>query len=75
APGIAHVTQLCIAPDRQGHVLGRYLMDASLEGLRGRGYRGVSLTVTAENESAVRLYRRLRFDVIKGFAAFARTLA
>lgn len=75
APGIAHVTQLCIAPDRQGHGLGRYLMEASLEGLRGRGYRGVSLTVTAENESAVRLYRRLRFDVIKGFAAFARTLA
>lgn len=74
APGIAHVTQICVARARQGQGLGRRLMEASLKRLTARGYRGVSLTVTAENEPAVKLYRRLGFHVIKGFAAFARSL-
>lgn len=75
APGVAHVTQLCVEPRCQGRGLGRRLMEAALARLAASGYRGVSLTVTAENQAAVGLYRRLGFDVLKGFAAFARTLA
>ena len=74
AAGVAHVTQVCVAPERQGQGLGRALMEAVLARLAGRGYRGVSLTVTAENERAVQLYYKLGFQVIKGFAAFARDL-
>jgi len=74
AAGVAHVTQVCVAPDWQKRGLGRRLMEEIVAGLGARGYRGVSLTVTAENEPAVKLYRRLGFDVIKGFAAFARDL-
>jgi len=74
AAGVAHVTQVCVAPERQGQGLGRALMQAVLARLAGRGYRGVSLTVTAENERAVQLYYKLGFQVIKGFAAFARDL-
>ncbi|MEE8200936.1 MAG: GNAT family N-acetyltransferase [Candidatus Acidoferrales bacterium] len=74
APGIAHVTQVSIAREWQGRGLGRCLMDASLARLVARRFRGVSLTVTAENVPAVRLYNRLGFHILKGFAAFARTL-
>lgn len=74
APRIGHITQICVRPDWKGKGLGRSLMLAALNRLAAKGYRGVSLTVTAENEAAVKLYRQLKFDVIKGFAAFARTL-
>ena len=73
APDTAHVTQLCVRRERQGEGLGRQLMEASLARLAALGFRGVSLTVTAENEPAVKLYAHLGFRVIKGFSAFART--
>jgi len=74
AAGVAHVTQVCVAPARQGQGLGRALMEAVLARLGAGGYRGVSLTVTAENKPAIELYYKLGFRVIKGFAAFARDL-
>ncbi len=42
-------------------------MQETLDQLAAKGYEGVSLTVTAENHSAVRLYRDLDFHVIKKF--------
>ncbi len=39
-----------------------------------KGYEGGSLTVTAENHSAVRLFRDLDFQVIKEFTAYAHNL-
>jgi len=74
AAGVAHVTQVCVAPARQGQGLGRALMEAVLARLAASGYRGVSLTVTAENKPAIELYTKLGFQVIKGFSAFARDL-
>lgn len=74
APGVGHITQLCVRPNWQGHGLGSHLMDAALVRLAAKGCTRVSLTVTAENEAAVKLYRRLGFDVLKEFCAFARTL-
>ncbi len=42
--------------------------------LAAKGYEGVSLTVTAENHSAIRLYRDLDFRVTKEFTACAHNL-
>jgi ribosomal protein S18 acetylase RimI-like enzyme len=71
---VAHITQICVRRTLQGSGLGRALLESALERLAGRGYQGVSLTVTASNGGAVQLYRRLGFDVIKEFAAYARNL-
>ncbi len=49
-------------------------MQETLDLLAAQGYEGVSLTVTAENHSAVRLYRDLDFHVIKEFTAYAHNL-
>ncbi|MFQ5778208.1 MAG: GNAT family N-acetyltransferase [Terriglobia bacterium] len=74
APGVGHITQICVRPDRQRQGLGSRLLNAALARLAAKGYTRVSLTVTAENQAAVRLYRRLGFEVLKEFCAFARTL-
>ena len=74
APRVAHITQICVRRSWQGRGLGRQLMQETLGLLAAKGYEGVSLTVTAENHSAVHLYRDLDFHVIKEFTAYARNL-
>jgi len=69
AAGVGHTTQLCVQPGFQGHGLGRLLMHASEDALRGMHYKELSLTVTAENRTAVQLYERLGFHTIKTFTA------
>lgn len=69
APGIGHTTQICVLPGYQKNGLGRCLMEASLAALRDRAYRALTLTVTATNENAVRLYENLGFKTVKTFAA------
>ncbi len=69
AEGVAHTTQICVMPGYQGSGLGRHLMESSIQALRARRYRALSLTVTAANASAVRLYEHLGFRTIKTFAA------
>ena len=44
-------------------------MEAAIDSLRLRGIEELSLTVTAANERAVRLYRKLGFATIKTFTA------
>lgn len=74
APQVGHITQICVRQQWQGQGLGRRLLEAALAQLVAKGYQGVSLTVTAENEAAVKLYLQLGFEIIKGFAAFSRNL-
>jgi ribosomal protein S18 acetylase RimI-like enzyme len=69
ATGVGHTTQICAVPGFQGRGLGRRLMEASLQALRVRNFHTVSLTVTSNNERAVRLYERLGFAAVKKFAA------
>jgi ribosomal protein S18 acetylase RimI-like enzyme len=69
APGVGHTTQLCVQPGFQGHGLGRILMQTSAEALRVLKYNELTLTVTSENHTAVRLYERLGFSTIKSFTA------
>ena len=69
APGIGHTTQICVLPGYQKNGLGRRLMESSLSALQQHGYRALTLTVTATNANAVRLYENLGFRTVKTFAA------
>lgn len=69
APGTGHITQICVAPAVQGMGVGAALLSHSLEGLLRAGCFEVSLTVTAENAAAVRLYERFGFRLLREFAA------
>ena len=70
APDVAHVTQLCVAPEYRGQRLGKHLLALALSQLRSRGYRALTLTVTEANTGAAELYRsagfqqRHRFDAL-----------
>jgi ribosomal protein S18 acetylase RimI-like enzyme len=59
--GMGAIQNLGIMPDHRGHGLGTILMHRALEGFRRAGLKGAFLEVTAQNEAAIRLYRRLGF--------------
>jgi Acetyltransferases len=61
SPRVGHVTQICVAPRLKGKGLGYELLRRSLLALGEAGCRKTSLTVTAANENAVRLYERVGF--------------
>jgi ribosomal protein S18 acetylase RimI-like enzyme len=69
SPGVGHTTQVCVLPGYQGHGLGRMLMQTSADALRSMKFRELTLTVTADNRTAVQLYDRLGFRTIKSFTA------
>ncbi len=69
APGVAHITQLCIAPELRGKGLGRQLLAHSTDHLRRAGFRAITLTVTEQNAAAVELYRQLGFYTRHRFQA------
>ena len=66
---VAHITQLCIAKEARGRGLGSLLIEESAISLRAEGFRALTLTVTAENKSAVSLYQRSEFNVVHDFDA------
>jgi ribosomal protein S18 acetylase RimI-like enzyme len=70
AHDVGHITQVCVAPSYQGIGLGYELMRSSMAALAEHGCRAVSLTVTAENKSAVQLYRNMGFVQRRGFSAY-----
>jgi ribosomal protein S18 acetylase RimI-like enzyme len=70
ASDCGHITQICVAKAEQGTGLGYELMRQSMVALTAHGCRAVSLTVTASNESAIRLYQRLGFSNRRDFAAY-----
>jgi ribosomal protein S18 acetylase RimI-like enzyme len=69
AEAVGHTTQICVQPGFQGHGLGRALMQTAADALRAQHFKELSLTVTAENKTAVHLYERLGFNTIKSFTA------
>jgi ribosomal protein S18 acetylase RimI-like enzyme len=69
AERVGHTTQICVMPGHQGHGLGRYLMEKSIEALRQQKFDSLSLTVTSVNQRAVELYEHLGFRTVKKFAA------
>jgi ribosomal protein S18 acetylase RimI-like enzyme len=70
ASDCGHITQICVAKAEQGTGLGYELMRQSMAALSAHGCKAVSLTVTASNETAIRLYRRLGFSDRRDFAAY-----
>jgi ribosomal protein S18 acetylase RimI-like enzyme len=70
ADDVAHVTQLCVTPHAKGAGLGYELLRQAVTALRAGGARRITLTVTAANEEAVRLYGRCGFREIRRFFAY-----
>lgn len=70
AADTGHITQVCVAPSDQGTGLGYELIRQSLVALAAHGCRMASLTVTASNQPALRLYRRMGFAKRRDFAAY-----
>ncbi|MGH3182168.1 MAG: GNAT family N-acetyltransferase, partial [Streptosporangiaceae bacterium] len=69
-PEVAHITQICVLPERQRQGLGQALIARTLAQLRHRGVGAATLTVTAGNTGAVNLYRQLGFTARSEFDAY-----
>ena len=69
-PTVGHVTQICVTPERRGLGIGSELLWRSIRSLCEAGCDAVSLTVTAANTGAVRLYERIGFRTIRKFRAY-----
>ncbi len=67
---VAHIAELCVAPDARGAGLGHELLRQSAAALASAGAKRISLTVTATNEEAIRLYTRLGFRAARRFCAY-----
>jgi GNAT superfamily N-acetyltransferase len=67
---VGHITQLCVTPNAKGMGLGYELMRRSVEELRRAGAKRITLTVTAANEEALRLYARSGFAEVRRFYAY-----
>jgi len=67
----AHVCQVSVAPQAQGRGLGTALVTAALRSFREQGLAGATLSVTAGNGRAQRLYELLGFRVLRSFGAHA----
>ena len=66
-----HVCQVSVTPGAQEHGLGATLVTRALAAFRAEGLASATLSVTASNERAHRLYERLGFRVQRAFAAHA----
>ena len=65
-----HITQICVSPEVKGSGVGYALLRQSLLALRDVGCRAATLTVTAANEGAVELYKRVGFQTVRRFSAY-----
>jgi ribosomal protein S18 acetylase RimI-like enzyme len=61
AGGVGAIQNLGIAPGHRNRGLGSVLLLQALDGFRRAGLRRALLEVTAQNDGAIRLYRRLGF--------------
>jgi len=66
-----HVCQVSVSPTAQGGGLGGTLVALALAAFQRQGLASATLSVTASNERAHRLYERLGFTVQRAFAAHA----
>ena len=63
--GLGSIQNLGIAPEHRNAGLGTGLLFHALQGFRQAGVARVYLEVTAQNEGALRLYRRVGFVMVK----------
>jgi ribosomal protein S18 acetylase RimI-like enzyme len=69
-PDVAHITQVCLAPQFRNMGIGEHMIRESHDRLKQRGFTDVTLTVTEANAGAVALYERLGFSIERAFDAF-----
>ena len=69
AGNVAHITQVCVAPEMRGRGLGAHLLAFAASHLRRAGFAAITLTVSKENGKAVELYRRAGYTVLRHFDA------
>ena len=67
---VAHITEVCVTPHARGAGLGYELLRQSAASLQEAGAKRISLSVTAANEDAVRLYRRCGFREVRRFYGY-----
>jgi ribosomal protein S18 acetylase RimI-like enzyme len=70
ADDAAQITELCVTPDFRGFGLGYELLRQSVAALRNAGAKRISLTVTAANREAMKLYARCGFRTSHRFHAY-----
>lgn len=70
--GEGEIMNLAVAPEYRREGLGRRLLAAGLEALRGRGVHQVHLEVRQGNEAAQALYRRQGFEPVGRRAGYYR---
>ena len=58
---IGHVIGMMVRPEVRGQGIGSLLLEACIAEARHAGLEMLTLTVTAENAGAIRLYERHRF--------------
>jgi len=63
--GLGAIQNLGVAPEHRRAGLGTSLLCQALAGFRQAGVRRVYLEVTAQNDGAIRLYRRIGFVAIR----------
>jgi ribosomal protein S18 acetylase RimI-like enzyme len=68
-PYCGHITQICVAPGVRGAGVGYEMLRQSLTLLRAAGCSKTSLTVTASNRNAIKLYEDVGFTTIRRFFA------
>jgi ribosomal protein S18 acetylase RimI-like enzyme len=69
-PRCGHITQICVAPSVRGAGVGYELLRQSLNLLRAGGCVKTSLTVTASNTEAIKLYEDVGFSTVRKFFAY-----
>jgi ribosomal protein S18 acetylase RimI-like enzyme len=60
---LGYIKNLYVAPERRGLGWGRLLMERAEDWMRGLGVTKSSLDVTADNETAVQLYRACGYGI------------
>jgi ribosomal protein S18 acetylase RimI-like enzyme len=65
APNTWYVCGVAVQPHQRGHGVGTGLMELARKQALDHGYERLSLVVFEENAPAVRLYRRLGYEVVK----------
>lgn len=67
---VGHITQICVSRAVRGKGVGYELLRRSMQSLARHQCRMASLTVTAVNEEAIKLYERVGFKKTRNFAAY-----
>ena len=74
APGVGHVTQLCVSPEVRGQGLGYILLREAIRRLAAAGAERLGLTVTLSNTAAMKLYHACGLREVRRFFAYSKDI-